>query len=97
MIKAAYATLEEHEDRVLEDLQTLLTQPSISATGEGVDECAQLVRHLCLDYGFDEAEIIETPGQPAVFPCGVSNDRSATHGGCRCRSERPPTRIVTPR
>lgn len=60
------AFLERHDETVLDDLRSLLAQPSISATGEGIDDCATLVRESCLEYGFDEAEIVETPGRPAV-------------------------------
>ena len=50
-----------------EDLDTLLRQPSISATGEGVDKCTTLVERLCSEYGFDETQTIETDGRPAVI------------------------------
>ncbi|WP_435073555.1 M20/M25/M40 family metallo-hydrolase [Halorubrum sp. HHNYT27] len=59
--------LERHEGVILDDLRALISQPSISATGEGIEECAAMVRQSCLDYGFDSAEIVETPGQPAVI------------------------------
>jgi acetylornithine deacetylase/succinyl-diaminopimelate desuccinylase-like protein len=62
-----YTALEEREDRSLKDLRSLLAQRSISATGEGIDDCVRMVRQLCLEYGFDDAEIVETAGQPAVI------------------------------
>jgi acetylornithine deacetylase/succinyl-diaminopimelate desuccinylase-like protein len=61
------AYVENHEEEFLDDLRSLLAQPSISATGEGIDRCVRQVRRLCLEYGFDEAEIVETPGNPAVI------------------------------
>jgi len=33
----------------------------------GIDDCATLVRQSCLEYGFDEAEIVETPGRLAII------------------------------
>lgn len=59
--------IEEHFDPILEDLFDLLAQPSISATGEGVAECTDLVERLCGEYGFDETRSVSTPGQPAVI------------------------------
>ena len=62
-----YAFLQNHDEEFLADLRTLLAQPSISATGEGIETCAAMVREYCLEYGFDDAEIVETPGRPAVI------------------------------
>lgn len=57
----------EQFDGFLDDLFTLLEQPSISATGEGVAECTALAKRLCREYGFDGVETVETDGQPAVI------------------------------
>ncbi|MFW5934885.1 MAG: M20/M25/M40 family metallo-hydrolase, partial [Halolamina sp.] len=59
--------VDDHEDDQLADLFELLSQPSISATGEGVADCVELVQELCLSYGFDDVVRVETPGQPAVI------------------------------
>ena len=58
---------DEHFEAFLDDLFALLSQPSISATGEGVSECTELVDGLCREYGFDSVETIETPGQPSII------------------------------
>lgn len=59
----------------LDELRALVAQPSISATGEGIEECARHERELCLEYGFDEAEIVDTSGHPAVLAHAyVGND-----------------------
>ncbi len=60
------AFIDARFDRFLADLRDHVAQPSISATGEGIRECATLLRDLSLEYGFDEAEIVETSGHPAV-------------------------------
>jgi len=57
---------EEGFEDALADLERLLAQPSISATGEGVRECTALAASLCEAYGFDRTSTVETPGQPAV-------------------------------
>ncbi|WP_049981865.1 M20/M25/M40 family metallo-hydrolase [Halolamina rubra] len=68
-------TIESRFDAYLDDLIELVAQPSISATGEGIRECARLERERCLEYGFDEAEIVETSGHPAVLAHAyVGND-----------------------
>lgn len=57
------------DDRVgefLEELEALLAQPSVSATGEGVAECTEMLTELCEEYGFDAVNRIETPGQPVI-------------------------------
>ncbi|MFC7157083.1 M20/M25/M40 family metallo-hydrolase [Halomarina halobia] len=74
------AFLERHDEPFLDDLRSLLAQPSISATGEGIDDCAAVVRESCLEYGFDGAEIVETPGRPAVV-AHASPDGEADDGG----------------
>lgn len=73
MSDEAHAALEERAERSLKDLRTLLAQRSISATGEGVNDCARMVRRLCLEYGFDEAEIVDTSGHPAVIAHAASD------------------------
>ena len=51
----------------LEDLFDLLGQPSLSATGDGIDACADLAADLCVSYGFDDAVRVPTDGAPAVL------------------------------
>lgn len=59
--------VEAHLDEFLDDLFDLLAQPSVSATGEGVAECTDLVEAYCEAYGFDEVDVVETDGHPAVL------------------------------
>ncbi|MFW5938499.1 MAG: M20/M25/M40 family metallo-hydrolase, partial [Halanaeroarchaeum sp.] len=67
--------IEDRFGTYLDDLTALVAQPSISATGEGIRECAEHERELCLAYGFDEAEIVETSGHPSVLARAyVEND-----------------------
>jgi acetylornithine deacetylase/succinyl-diaminopimelate desuccinylase-like protein len=58
--------VESHRDRFVTELLTLLRQPSISAQGVGVTECAELVRRLVGEAGA-EARLIPTPGFPVVY------------------------------
>ncbi|OIB58789.1 M20/M25/M40 family metallo-hydrolase [Natrialba sp. SSL1] len=72
--------LEAHDETFRTDLESLLAQPSISATDEGVVECASMVQELCLEYGFDEAKIVETPGQPAIIARAAADRGGAGQG-----------------
>ena len=50
----------------LEYARRLLRQPSVSATGEGVRECAELVRQMMAEIGF-RTETFEKGGHPLVI------------------------------
>ncbi|MBM3125845.1 MAG: M20/M25/M40 family metallo-hydrolase [Chloroflexi bacterium] len=58
--------LENNLERSLAELKRYVSQPSISAQGMGLRECAQLVRRMLEERGF-ETEIIATEGAPVVF------------------------------
>jgi acetylornithine deacetylase/succinyl-diaminopimelate desuccinylase-like protein len=74
------AYVDDHRERFREDLFELLAQPSVSATGEGVPECTALVEAACLEYGFDDVDVVQTAGQPAVL-ARADADPDATVGG----------------
>jgi acetylornithine deacetylase/succinyl-diaminopimelate desuccinylase-like protein len=58
--------LENNLDKSLAELGRLVAQPSISAQGVGLKECADLVADLLRARGFT-AEIMDTDGAPVVF------------------------------
>lgn len=58
--------LEKNLDKSLAELGTLVAQPSISAQGIGLKECAALVADMLRARGFT-AEIMDTDGAPVVF------------------------------
>ncbi|MDL1910089.1 M20/M25/M40 family metallo-hydrolase [Chloroflexi bacterium CFX6] len=60
------AYLEQNLDRSLGELAKLVAQPSVSAQGVGLKECASLVANMLRSRGFT-AEIMETKGAPVVF------------------------------
>ena len=63
--RAADAFLESRLDASLDELSRLVAQPSVSATGEGIEACAALVAELLRARGF-ETEVIPTAGAPVV-------------------------------
>jgi len=58
--------LEKNLDDSIAELSKLVAQPSISAQGIGLKECAHLVADLLRARGFT-AEIMDTDGAPVVF------------------------------
>lgn len=62
--------LDQHKDRFLEELITLLKIPSVSARSEhkgDMRKCAEAVRQTFIDAGADKAEVLETKGHPVVY------------------------------
>ena len=58
--------LEQNLEKSLDELGKLVAQPSISAQGIGLKECASLVAEMLRARGFT-AEIMDTEGAPVVF------------------------------
>ncbi len=58
--------IEDHLDDSLAELSRLCAQPSVSAQGLGINECADLVAGMLRKRGF-KVEIIKTAGNPVVY------------------------------
>jgi acetylornithine deacetylase/succinyl-diaminopimelate desuccinylase-like protein len=58
--------IDAHRDQYLSELLPLLRQPSISATGQGMPECAEMLARMMQGVGLT-AEIVPTQGHPVVF------------------------------
>jgi len=52
-MQAVYDYIDAHADEYVRDLQTLVRQPSVSAQGIGLRECAELVRDMMHRDGLD--------------------------------------------
>src|SRR3990172_5661274 len=67
---ADFSAIDKYIDTHLEDsiaeLARLCTQPSVSAQGLGITECAELVASLLRRRGFT-VEVIATHGNPVVY------------------------------
>jgi len=59
------ANIEENLDFYLEELTRLCAQPSVSATGEGTHQMADLVLETCNNYGFT-VQKFDPPGNPII-------------------------------
>src|SRR5688572_8275845 len=60
------AYIDKNLDASLEELKKYVEQPSISAQGIGLKECAQIVKEMLEKRGF-KSQIMETDGAPVVF------------------------------
>ncbi|MGH9860085.1 MAG: hypothetical protein ACRD5F_08695, partial [Candidatus Acidiferrales bacterium] len=65
--RAAHAHIEKNLPHHIEKIQEYLRQPSISAEGTGIKECAEMTRRYLAEAGCKEAELIPSSGHPGVW------------------------------
>jgi acetylornithine deacetylase/succinyl-diaminopimelate desuccinylase-like protein len=68
-LQAIWAYVDEHAEAMLDQLKTLVRQPSISAQDVGVKACAALLAEMMRADGI-ETQILPTPGQPVIVGKG---------------------------
>jgi len=68
-LEAVWAYVDAHAEEMLEQLKTLVRQPSISAQDVGVKACAELLAGMMRADGI-ETQILPTPGQAMVVGVG---------------------------
>jgi acetylornithine deacetylase/succinyl-diaminopimelate desuccinylase-like protein len=73
-LKKVYANIDEHFDEHVERLQKWIRQPSISNSGEGIPETAEMVRGFFDELGCQQSQVYDTgvsdwgqPGNPVVY------------------------------
>ncbi|HEY8393892.1 MAG TPA: M20/M25/M40 family metallo-hydrolase [Thermaerobacter sp.] len=66
-MRGALAYLKANRDRMLDDLRTLLRQPSVAAQGLGMEQCAELVRQMLADVGAQVELVPLAGGYPVVY------------------------------
>ncbi|MGH2734043.1 MAG: M20/M25/M40 family metallo-hydrolase [Actinomycetota bacterium] len=66
VMQRVWEQIDRDFDRHLAAIQTYLRQPSVSKTGQGVEQCARLTGEL-IEAAGGSAEIVSTPGHPAVL------------------------------
>ncbi len=62
-----------HQQEAIEDLQTLLRQPSISAQNIGLEPCARILRDQMVKDGIADTQILATAGGPEVVIGKLTN------------------------
>jgi acetylornithine deacetylase/succinyl-diaminopimelate desuccinylase-like protein len=65
-VQDAWQFVDDSSDQMIGDLQRLIQQKSISSSGEGVHDCADLLASMMNDIGID-ARVMPTEGLPIVF------------------------------
>lgn len=71
-------TIDDRLSAYRSDLFELLAQPSISATGEGMERCAELLLSTLDEYEFDRIERIETSRYPLVYAERIVDESAPT-------------------
>ena len=71
-----YAHIDAHADDYIRDLQHLVQQPSVSAQGIGLQECAVLVRDMMHANGLD-ATLYDLDGGPPIVFGALSSPHSS--------------------
>jgi acetylornithine deacetylase/succinyl-diaminopimelate desuccinylase-like protein len=73
-LKKVYSYIDEHIDEHVENLQKWIRQPSISNSGEGIPESAEMVKGFFEQLGCQEARVWDVgitewgaPGNPVVY------------------------------
>ena len=93
-----YEYIDAHAEEYVGDLQTLVRQPSISAQGVGLRECAELVIQMMQRDGLD-ARLHELDGGPPVITGHMTTARSDAHDvvlfTLRCTATRTAGRVDT--
>ena len=73
-LKKVFANIDEHFDEYVERLQKWIRQPSISNSGEGIQESAEMVKGFFDEPGCQQSKVYDTgitdwglPGNPVVY------------------------------
>jgi len=73
-LKKVYANIDEHFDEHVERLRKWIKQPSISNSGEGIPESAEMVKGFFDELGCQQSRVYDTgvtewglPGNPVVY------------------------------
>lgn len=75
MDQKAVTYVASNRDKMLEDFRTLLRQPSVSAQGRGIRECANLLERFMRGSGM-ETELVEEPEGNPVLLGNVTTSKS---------------------
>lgn len=77
-LQKVFDYVDAHAEQAVEDLRTLLRQPSVSAQNIGLGECARLLQDLMQKKGVKDVEILPTDGGPEVV---LGTEASANSDG----------------
>ena len=66
-LKQAFDYIQKNRDQSIRDFRTLLRQPSLSAQGKGIVDCARIVKKYMDEAGIKARILPEKEGNPVVF------------------------------
>ncbi|MEM2463355.1 MAG: M20/M25/M40 family metallo-hydrolase [Candidatus Bathyarchaeia archaeon] len=66
-LEKIYSYIDEHANDFVEDLVRLVRQPSVSAKGEGIEDCAKLVEEMMRETGVVTKILRGEKGHPVVY------------------------------
>ncbi len=66
-LKKVYDYIEKRSENFVKDLVRLVRQPSVSAKGEGIAECAKLVEEMMREAGLSTKILRGDKGNPVVY------------------------------
>ena len=66
-LEKVYKHIDAHADDFVEDLVTLVKQPSVSAKGEGMEACAKLVEKMMQEIGLSTKIFKGEKGNTVVY------------------------------
>lgn len=66
-LQEVYNYIDVHAEEFIQDLVRLVKQPSVSAKGEGIEECAKLVEELMKEIGFSTKILKGYKGNPVIY------------------------------
>jgi len=66
-MKKVHDYIDQHSQTFIQELVELVKQPSVSAKGEGMQECAEMVEKMLQEVGFSTRLIPEKDGNPVVY------------------------------
>lgn len=66
-LEQVFSRIDRDKSRHISRLRRLLKQPSVSNTGLGIDECADLVGEMYREVGCEKVEVVKTKGNPIVY------------------------------
>jgi len=77
-MEKVYAYIDVHADDFVKDLAKLVKQPSVSAKGEGIRECAKLVDEMMREIGLLTKIFSNKKGNPVVYGEKMSKKSAKT-------------------
>lgn len=77
-MQKVYDYIDQHADEYTEFLRTLVRQPSIADTGEGIQDMVKLVKKSLRGIGAQPQEV-PTPGNPVIY-AEIKGERDKTFG-----------------